>query len=116
MFPHTITVFHHEIIDDKDIYTKRKIENVFWYGSDGISLSGNGLINSNLVNIDIPKKSLDGYGDDWCIYKKDIIVKGIADDIITIKDLKKYSDVITVDSISNYDVNSTLDNILITGK
>lgn len=108
MFPHMITVFHYE----NESYQKGTIDGVFLYGNDGIKISGKGIEETNSINIIIPKKSLNSVQ----IKEKDYIVKGLADDITSVKDLNKYENIITVFSVNDYDCGSDLDCLLVSGK
>lgn len=108
MFPHIITIFHYE----NETYHKDTVDGVFWYGNNGIKLSGKGIEETNAINIIIPKDTLKGTE----INEKDYIVKGVANEIVSFKDLKQYKDVITVFSVNDYDCNSDLDCLLVSGK
>lgn len=108
MFTHTITVFHYE----NETYRRSTIGGVFWYGNDGIKLSGKGIEETNSINIVVPKSALKNVE----IKEKDYVVKGFADDITSVKDLNKYKDVITVFSVNDYDCGSELDCLLVGGK
>lgn len=111
MFPHEITVFG-SLIDGK--YPRILIKNVFWYGSQGIALSGKGIVDSDSINIIIPKDSLPK---DLKIKKGNRIVKGIVNEIEkSINELNQYDEVITVTSVSKYICDSNLDCVLVSGK
>lgn len=126
MFPHTITLFNY--VNSK--HYRHVINGVYWYGSKIINMQGNGFVNSDQVNIVIPKEKLNNYiskkqylqlADDekeeyFTIQKGDKVVKGEIDDIQSINDLNKYDDVITIISYDINDVDSELNNILIGGK
>ncbi len=110
-FPHTITVFRKK---DDGTYIKKDISGVMWYGSQGLALNGNGIIESNSINIIIPKENVPS---DFKIDKGCRIVKGLVNDIKeTITELNNYDNVITVKSVTIYDFNSQLDGILIVGE
>lgn len=110
-FPHTITIFRKK---DDSAYIKKEISGVMWYGSQGLSLNGKGIVESNSINIIIPKENVPL---DFKIEKGCRIVKGLADDIVeSITELNHYDDVITVKSVTSYDFNSQLDGILIVGE
>lgn len=111
MFPHEITVFG-SLVNGR--YHRTPITDVFWYGSQGIALSGKGIVDSDSINIIIPKDSLPK---DFNVKKGNRIVKGIAKEIEkSINELNKYDEVITVTSVSNYICESNLDCILVSGK
>ena len=111
-FPHTITIFGEQNSDGT--YPRKEIEGVFWYGNYSISLSGKGVVSSDSINIIIPK---DKIPTDFKIQNENKVVKGIAKDIEkSITELNDYNEVITIESINNYDVGSNLDCLLIGGK
>ncbi len=110
-FPHTITIFGKQNKDGT--YPKKTIEGVFWYGTDGISVSGKGVVTNDSINIIIPK---DKIPNDFKIEKKNRVVKGVAEDIReTITELNSYDEVITITTINNYSCGSDLDSMLIGG-
>lgn len=128
MFPDEITIFNKIENGDETTYHSKHLKNVIWYGTDNINLSGKGIVNSDDINIVIPLESLSDYKkvsefnelDDksnfFTLQKKDKIVKGVADDIKSVKELNKYEDVVTIKSIEENLFGSSIDNILIKGK
>lgn len=116
-FIDTITVFNK--VDQS--YKKYVLDGVYWYGSKGLVISGNGVVHSDEINIFIPKEKMKDYTESYqdkhyTLRKGDHIVKGIAEDIQSVNELSKYKDVITITKVSVHQVNSDLDNILVTGK
>lgn len=116
MYPHVITIFRLIKKDGLETYYRKQVDNVYWYGNVGITVSGKGLVDSDSINVFIPKESLTGYDTEWSINKKDRIVKGIAKDINSFNELEQYEDVIIVKKINKNDCGSELDNILVTGE
>lgn len=128
MFLDEITIFNKIENDDKTTYNTKHLKNVIWYGTDNINLSGKGIVNSDDINIVIPLESLSDYKkvsefnelDDksnfFTLQKEDKIVKGVADDIKSVKELSKYENVVTIKSIEENLFGSSIDNILIKGK
>ena len=119
MFPHKITIFHHDIINDTDVYTRCVVSGVYWYGSTGISASGKGLETSNAVSIVTSAETAHSRHKTWNVCKGDRIVKGEYPDITSLKDLNavEKDDIITVTDIAENLVDSDdVDNIVITGK
>lgn len=115
MFPHTITIFRHIQTLKEDTYTRHVLKGVYWYGTDGMSKSGNGTVEYKSINVIIPKDLVDTYDIEWNVKLHDKIVLGEVDDITSINDLKVYEDVINVTSISKNICGSKLDNIVIVG-
>ena len=102
-------------------YKRFVLDGVYWYGSKGLAISGNGVVHSDEINVFIPKSKMVDYNETYqegkyTLRKGDHIVKGISEDISSVNELSKYNDVITIMSFSVNRVNSDLDNILITGK
>lgn len=128
MFPDEITIFNKIENDDETTYYTKHLKNVIWYGTDNINLLGKGIVNSDDINIVIPLESLSDYKkvsefnelDDksnfFTLQKEDKIVKGVADDIKSVKELSKYENVVTIKSIEENLFGSSIDNILIKGK
>nr|DAZ72420.1 MAG TPA: hypothetical protein [Caudoviricetes sp.] len=128
MFPDEITIFNKIENDDETTYHKTNLKNVIWYGTDNINLLGKGIVNSDDINIVIPLESLSDYKkvsefnelDDksnfFTLQKEDKIVKGVADDIKSVKELSKYENVVTIKGIEENLFGSSIDNILIKGK
>ena len=108
MFPDEITIFNKIENDDETTYHTKHLKNVIWYGTDNINLSGKGIVNSDDINIVIPLESLSDYKkvsefnelDDksnfFTLQKEDKIVKGVADDIKSFKELSKYENEVTI--------------------
>lgn len=116
MFRDTVTVFHHSIKGDKDIYTRTVVSGVYWYGSAGIAASGKGLEVDNIVTIISSPEKAREYDDTWSVESGDKIVRGVCGDISSFKELNG-KDVITVKSCSVNVVGSDdTDNVTITGK
>ena len=101
-------------------YKRFELEGVYWYGSQGLSISGRGVVSSDDINVFIPKAKMEKYKpfyEDgfYTIQQEDRIVKGVGPEITSAKDLANFER-ITVTSFSVNIVNSDLDNILIVGK
>lgn len=108
LYPHEITIIRHKTVKHEDVYTVSHENTVLWYGSEGISIK-DGFINSNSINILIPRTNVD-------IQKGDIVALGFIDNITSPKDLVNKNNVITVTKVFPYDVGSDLDCILVTGE
>lgn len=118
--PHTITVYNKY----NDKYIKTILNNVYWYGTDSINISGKGIVESGAINIIIdgdnlskyvPEEEYAGDKETFTIQKNTRIVYGEGPEIESvskIEDLKQ----ITVFSYDANIVGSNIDNILISGK
>lgn len=115
MFPHTITIFHHAVVDNKDVYTRKVVPGFYWYGHTGIVQSGKGQESDDSITIISSPENAKTFGEKWTVQKDDRIVKGECPDILSFKELNG-KEVITVMSIADNRCNSSVDNITITGK
>lgn len=115
MFPHTITIFHHATTGGKDVYTRKVVEGVYWYGSTGISRDGKGQEGTDSITVISSPENARTYGSKWTVQKGDRVVKGVCGDISSFKDLKD-KEVITVMKVNPDVCGSLVDNITITGK
>lgn len=116
-FIDTVTIFNK--VDQS--YKRYVLDGVYWFGSKGLVINGNGVAHNDEINVFIPKKKMNDYKETYqegcyTLRKGDRIVKGIAEDITSVNDLSMYNDVITIMSFSINKVDSDLDNILIIGK
>ena len=115
MFPHTITIFNHAVVDNKDVYTRKVVQGVYWYGSAGISQSGKGQESTDSITIISSPENAKTFGEKWTVHTGDRIVKGICPDISLFKELKD-KEVITVMKVEPNVCGSFVDNVTITGK
>ena len=115
MFPHTITIFHHIAEKDKDIYTREVVSGVYWYGSEGISVSGKGQESADSITIISSPENAKTFGKKWNVQKGDRVVKGNCPDISSFKDLND-KEVVTVMKVEPNVIGSLVDNVTITGQ
>ena len=122
--PHTITIYNKLKVDDTEQYIKRVLNNVYYYGTDSVNISGKGVVESGNINIIIDGENLEDYvnyksfsdSSKYTIKPNDRIVLGVGPDITSINELKDSIRQITVFSIDENLVGSSLDNLLITGR
>ena len=115
MFPHTITIFHHEIKGDNDIYTRYVVRNVYWYGEKGVAESGKGTEATKSITVITSADTAKTYGKSWSVQARDRIVKGVCPEISSFKELDD-KEVITVTGVAENIIGSDVDNVTITGK
>lgn len=108
-FLDTVTIFHKE---NDDTYNCKVVDGCYWYGDTRISNSGHGIVRDDAISIFFPKDVIT----DLKIFKNDRIVKGEVDTILSVNELSKYDEKITVLTVQKNNVGSILDNILVTGK
>lgn len=122
--PHTITIYNKLKVDDTEQYIKRVLNNVYYYGTDSVNISGKGVVESGNINIIIDGENLEDYvnyksfsdSSKYTIKPNDRIVLGVGPDITSINKLNDSIRQITVFSIDENLVGSSLDNLLITGR
>ena len=112
MFPHTITVYHHDIIDGTDSY-KKTVLSGFYY-SDGKSIAGTvkGVDSKSKAIIISNAENARNFGVSWTVAIKDRIVIGEGKDISSFKEL---DNAITVTDVVVNVCGSEVDNIVISG-
>lgn len=108
--PHTITVFGRM---KNNQYPRKVVDSVFWYGSQGLAVSGKGLVSKDSINVLIPLESVP---DNFEIEKGSRIVKGSVPEIEKLSELDGCDHMFMVDSVSEYSCGSLLDCILVSGK
>lgn len=122
--PHTITIYNKLKVNDEDQCFKRVLTGVYCYGTDSINISGKGVVESGNINIIIDGDNLEDYvnyknfndNSKYTIKQGDRIVLGVGPDITSINELTDSYRQITVFSIDENLVGSSLDNLLITGR
>lgn len=122
--PHTITIYNKLKVDGTEQYIKRVLNNVYYYGTDSVNISGKGVVESGNINIIIDGENLEDYvnyksfsdSSKYTIKPNDRIVLGVGPDITSINKLNDSIRQITVFSIDENLVGSSLDNLLITGR
>lgn len=118
--PHTITIYNKY----KDKYIKNALNDVYWYGTDSINISGKGIVESGAINIIIdgdnlskyvPEEEYVGDKETFTIQKNIRIIYGEGPDIESLSEIENLKQ-ITVFSYDANIVGSGIDNILISGK
>ncbi len=118
--PHTITIYNKY----NDKYYKSILENVYWYGTDSINISGKGIVESRAINIVIdganivkyvPEEEYTGKTNTFTIQNGIRIVLGEGSNINSLNEIEKLKQ-ITVFSYDTNIVGSDLDNILVSGR
>ena len=113
MFPHTITIFHHSVVNGTDVYSRAEVSGWYWHRKAGQTGSGKGTERTDSYMVVASPETTALYGDVWSVQVGDRVVKGSAPDIASWKDLK--GDVMTVKAIEENICGSSVDNITLTG-
>lgn len=118
--PHTITMYNKY----QDKYKRTELNDVYWYGTDSINISGKGIVESGSINIIIdgvnvlkyiPEEEYIGDKNTFTIQKGMRIILGNGPDITSINEVENFRQM----TVFSYDINivgSELDNIFISGK
>lgn len=112
MFPHTITIYHHDIVGNTDTYIKQIVSGVYVQEQYGITKSGHGQQNNRSITITTNKKLCDEFGESWQLCDGDKIIVGIGEDITKLADIPK---AYTVTSIIENKCGCDVDNIVVMG-
>lgn len=110
MFPHDITIYHLNIINGQDVYDKTHIQGVYWQGSVSTSYASKGNDKVNAVTIITSPQNARTYQSAWTVAVGDKIIQGDGQDITSVKELSSY---VTVQSVTNNNCGSSVDNVVI---
>ena len=113
MFPHTITIFHHSVVNGADVYSRTEVSGWYWNHKAGQAGSGKGTERTDSYTVVASPETTALYGDSWSVKVGDRVVKGSAPDITSWRDLK--GDVMTVKAIEENICGSSVDNITLIG-
>ncbi len=113
MFPHTITIYRHALIDGEDIYAKQEITGVYWCGAKGIQQSGKGITEDDQITIVTSPELTKTFGTEWSVMPGDRIIKGKGSEITSLKQIKGG---ITAMRVEESICGSDVDNVTITGR
>ena len=113
MFPHTITIYHHSVVNGADVYDRCVVDGCYWMHTAKHIESGKGAERADGYTIVTSPATTAMYGDTWSVFVGDRVVKGSAPDIAAWKDLK--GDVMTVKAIEENICGGSVDNITLIG-
>lgn len=114
MFPHTITIYRHSVINGADVYDKQVLDGFYWNGKVTQNADNKGVDNTAKITAVSSPERAKSYGDKWSVEVGDIIIKGKGSNISSLKELTlPYYKVCAVEeNICGSDV----DNIVVSGK
>lgn len=113
MFPHTITIYHHSVVDGTDVYSRTELKGCYWNLKASQAGSGKGTEKTDSYTVVVNPELTALYGVTWNVTTGDRAVKGSAPDITSWKDLK--GDVMTVKVVEENICGSGVDNITLLG-
>ena len=112
MFPHTITIYHHDIVGHTETYIRQVVSGVYVQEQYGITKSGHGQQNSRSITITTSKSLCDEFGKSWQLCDGDKVIVGIGEEITKFADIPK---AYTITSIIKNQCGSDVDNIVMMG-
>ena len=113
MFPHTITIYHHSVVDGTDVYNRTELKGCYWNHKASKAGSGKGTEKTDSYMVVVNPELTSLYGVTWSVFTGDRAVKGSAPDITSWKDLK--GDVMTIKVVEENICGSSVDNITLIG-
>ena len=113
MFPHTITIFHHSVVNGTDVYSRKEVCGWYWHKHASQTTAGKGTEKTDSYTAIASPETTAFYGDSWSVEVGDRVVKGSAPDITSWKELK--GDVMVVRAVEENVCGSSVDNITLTG-
>lgn len=113
MFPHTITIYHHSVVNGTDTYSRTELAGCYWNHKASQAGAGKGTEKTDSYTVVVNPELTALYGKTWNVYAGDRVVKGPASDITSWKDLK--GDVMTVKVVEENICGSGVDNITLLG-
>ena len=113
MFPHTITIFHHSVVDGADVYDRTELQGCYWNHKAHQTAAGKGTEKTDSYMVVVNPELTALYGLTWSVKTGDRAVKGSAPDITSWKDLK--GDVMVIKAVEENICGSGVDNITLIG-
>lgn len=110
LYPHTVTVYHHDVVGDKNVYLRTVLSGVYYRKSVKYTKSGNGFENVPGTVVSCNPVLSRGYNDNWRCFPGDKLIKGVGSDIESFKEL---SEAVTVKSVDVNLCSSELDSVVI---
>lgn len=113
MFPHTITIYHHTVVNGVDTYSKTILKDVYYHVRQNTEQSGKGVVTVKETEITASPEVSRQIGKAWNVFTEDRIVLGEGTDIQSWKGL---NGAITVTGIDVNVIGCAVDNVIITGR
>ena len=113
MFPHTITIFHHSVVNGADVYNRTELNGCYWNRKASQAGSGKGTEKTDSYMVVVSPEQTALYGVTWSAYTGDRAVKGSAPDIASWKDLT--GEVMIIKAVEENICGSSVDNITLIG-
>lgn len=78
LYPHTVTVYHHDVVGNKDVYLCTVLPGVYYRKSVKHTKSGNGFENAPVTVVSCNPVLSRGYNDNWHCSPGDKLIKGVG--------------------------------------
>ena len=131
MFPHTITIYHHSVVNGADVYDMTVLSGCYWMRTASRTGTGKGAEKTDSYTIVLSPEQTAKYGTVWNVYPGDRVVRGVksiatagkcvsgavlvgrTDAITSWKELT--GDVMVVKAVEENICGSSVDNITLIG-
>ena len=77
MFPHTITIYHHSVVDGADVYDMTTLSGCYWMHTVSRAGAGKGAEKTDSYTIVLSPEQTAKYGTVWNVYPGDRVVRGV---------------------------------------
>lgn len=112
MFPDTITIYRHSIINGADIYDKEILSGFYWYGKTIQNTANKGTESVSEITVVSGPEMAKAFGEKWTTQIGDIIIKGKGNDISSLKELTESHKIYAVNvNVCNSDVDNIVLNV-----
>ena len=112
MFPHTITIYRIENLDENQTITKQIVTGVYYFSDNGVQMSGKGQVENNGITVVASVPKTREFGTTWSCKARDRIIKGTGDDITSLSQLPSVG-VYTVYDVAENVADCSVDNVVI---
>ena len=113
MFPHTITIYHHSVVNGADVYNRTELTGCYWNHKASQAAAGKGTERTDGYTVVVSPEQTARYGVDWAVHVGDRVVKGSGPSISSWRELA--GDVMTVKVVEENICGSSVDNITLIG-
>ena len=96
MFPDSITIYKHNVINGEDVYFMQCLNGFYWQETSEQNGKDKGVESKNNVTVISSAKLAESYGKEWKTDIGDIIIKGKGNHITSVKELDDYYKVYSV--------------------
>ncbi len=77
MFPHTITIYHHSVVNGADVYDMTVLSGCYWMRTASRAGAGKGAEKTDSYTVVFSPEQTAKYGTVWKVYPGDRVVRGV---------------------------------------